>query len=85
MQKQWVGEFYDFSQNEYLAYRIAQFLVPQNYVIDYKSDLYNVFEWLDMCSGLDKVQITPNKYDEGLYTAEIPGTILLASLNDHRD
>lgn len=55
-----------FPENEYLAYRIAQFLVSQNYVIDYKSNLYNVVEWLDMCSGLEKVQITPSKYDEGL-------------------
>ena len=59
-----------FPENEYLAYRIVQFLVSQYYSQVY-FDIYNIYlsnaiEWLDMCSGLEKVQIAPNKYDEGL-------------------
>ena len=59
-----------FPENEYLAYRIVQFLVSQYYSQGY-FDIYNIYlsnaiEWLDMCSGLEKVQIAPNKYDEGL-------------------
>ena len=59
-----------FPENEDLAYRIVQFLVSQHYSQGY-FDIYNIYlsnaiEWLDMCSGLEKVQIAPNKYDEGL-------------------
>lgn len=57
-----------FPENEYLAYRIVQFLVShsQHFIADYGADFYNVAEWLDMCSGLEKVQISPSKYDESL-------------------
>ena len=43
-----------FPENEYLAYRIVQFLVShsQHFIADYGADCYNVAEWLDMCFGL---------------------------------
>ena len=56
----------DFPQNDYLSYCIADFLVSQNYAVDYTGNYYNTVEWLSMCSELEKVQITPSKYDEGL-------------------
>ncbi len=56
----------NFPENERLAFRIVEFLISQHFVVDYEGDFYNVVEWLDMCSGLEKVQILPSKYDEGL-------------------
>ena len=56
----------DFPRNDYLSYCIADFLVSQNYAVDYTGNYYSTVEWLSMCSELEQVQITPSKYDEGL-------------------
>lgn len=54
------------SKNEYLAWRIADYLVSCDYFDNYEGDFYSAIEWLNLCSGLETVNIVPNKYDEGL-------------------
>lgn len=55
-----------FPQNEYLSWRIAEYLISCGYFYNYEGEFYSAIEWLNLCSGLETVNIVPNKYDEGL-------------------
>lgn len=55
-----------FPQNEFLSWRIADYLISCGYFGNNEGDFYSAIEWLNLCSGLETVNIVPNKYDEGL-------------------
>lgn len=55
-----------FPQNEFLSWRIADYLISCGYFDNCDGDFYSAIEWLNLCSGLETVNIVPNKYDEGL-------------------
>ena len=56
----------DLPKNEWLAWKIAEYLIKNDYFDEYYGYIGNAIDWLNLCSSLNTVEIEPNKFDEGL-------------------
>ena len=56
----------DVPKNEWLSWKIAEYLIENNYFDEYYGYIGNALDWLSLCSSLNTVEIQPNRFDEGL-------------------
>lgn len=52
--------------NDYLSWKIAEYLGVCVHYYENGKGLHNVVDWLMLCANLESVNIEPSKYDEGL-------------------